>query len=148
MTGRLLADAGGQRTFVIVLDTDDDAVGEILAFARERGISAASLSAIGAFRSLALGYFDVQRRDYRRITIDEQVEVLSLIGNIAVAPEGVKMHAHVVVGKSDGTAHGGHLLEARVRPTLEVILVEVPAHLRRRMDRATGLALIDAGSAE
>lgn len=53
------------------------------------------------------------------------------------------MHAHVVVGKSDGSAHGGHLLEAYVRPTLEVVLVESPAHLRRRPDRDSGLALID-----
>jgi predicted DNA-binding protein with PD1-like motif len=146
MTGRLLADTGGQRTFVIVFDTGDDAVDGLLTFARERGISAASYSAIGAFRSVTLGYFEVDRRDYRRIPIDEQVEVLSFIGNVALGPEGIKLHTHVVVGKRDGTAHGGHLLAARVRPTLEVVLVEVPAHLRRRIDPATGLALIDVRS--
>jgi predicted DNA-binding protein with PD1-like motif len=52
------------------------------------------------------------------------------------------LHAHVVVGKADGTAHGGHLLAAVVRPTLEVILVESPRHLQRRHDAETGLALI------
>jgi uncharacterized protein len=148
VTSRLLADSGGQRTFAIVFDTGDDAVDGLLTFARESGISAASFSAIGAFRSVTLGYFDLDRRDYRRIQIDEQVEVLSLIGNVALAPDGTKIHAHVVVGKADGSAYGGHLLAARVRPTLEAVLVEVPAHLRRRIDPATGLALIDARSSD
>ena len=68
--------------------------------------------------------------------------MLSLIGNVALVGDEPKVHAHVVVGKRDGTAHGGHLLEASVWPTLEVILVESPEHLRRKMDKETGLALI------
>jgi hypothetical protein len=53
-----------------------------------------------------------------------------------------RLHAHVVVGKRDGTAHGGHLLQARVRPTLEVILTESASYLARRHDPESGLALI------
>jgi len=71
------------------------------------------------------------------------VEVVSLIGDVALDKDEPKVHAHVVVGKSDGTAYGGHLLEAYVRPTLEVVLVESPVHLRRRVDQDAGLALID-----
>jgi hypothetical protein len=92
---------------------------------------------------VTLGYFELEKRDYKRIPIDEQVEVVSLVGNIARGDDGPKLHAHVVVGKRDGAAFGGHLIDARVRPTLEVVLVETPAHLRRRSDPATGLALID-----
>ena len=73
----------------------------------------------------------------------EQVEVLSLAGDITSGPEGRKVHAHVVMGKADGTAHGGHLIEARVRPTLEIVLTEAPRHLHRRFDSTSGLALID-----
>jgi uncharacterized protein len=91
---------------------------------------------------VTLGFFERDRKDYKRIMIDEQVKVLSLIGDIALEDDEPKVHAHVVVGKSDGSAHGGHLLEARVWPTLEVILVESPQHLRRKMDQETGLALI------
>jgi hypothetical protein len=69
--------------------------------------------------------------------------VLSLVGDVAVGDDGPKVHAHVVLGRADGSAHGGHLLEARVWPTLELVLIESPAHLRRRMDPASGLALID-----
>ena len=71
----------------------------------------------------------------------EQVEVLSLIGDIAAG----KVHAHVVLGKRSGAACGGHLLAARVRPTLEVILTESPGHLQRKHDPATGLSLIKVG---
>ena len=84
-----------------------------------------------------------EREDYKRIPIEEQVEVLSLVGDVAVEEGGgPKIHAHVVVGKSDGSAHGGHLLEAVVWPTLEVILTEEPSHLWRRHDAETGLPLI------
>jgi predicted DNA-binding protein with PD1-like motif len=90
-----------------------------------------------------LGYFNWEKRDYERIPLKEQVEVLSLIGDIALKGDEPNVHAHVVVGRSDGTAHGGHLLEGHVRPTLEVILIESPKHLQRKFDEETGLALIN-----
>ena len=70
------------------------------------------------------------------------MEVLSLLGNVAIKGDEHKLHAHVVLGKRDGTAHGGHLLEAYVRPTLELIVTESPAHLRRVTDEKTGLPLL------
>ena len=143
MNARELSHAGGAKTFVLVLNTGDEVTKELLAFSSSRGIAAASFTGIGAFQRVTLGYFEPQKRDYLHIPITEQVEVLSLLGNLAIGDDGPKLHAHVVVGKRDGTAHGGHLIEAHVRPTLEVVLVETPAHLRRRSDPATGLALID-----
>ena len=89
-----------------------------------------------------------QHRIWADVEISEQVEVLSLVGDIALNKGKPKVHAHVVVGKSDGTAHGGHLLEAHVRPTLEVIVVESPEHIVRRTDSETGLALIDLDATE
>jgi predicted DNA-binding protein with PD1-like motif len=94
-----------------------------------------------------LGYFDRDRKEYKRIEIREQVEVLSLTGDITFQDNAPKIHAHVVVGKSDGTAHGGPLLEAHVYPALELILVESPKYLQRRLDKETGLALIDLDAA-
>lgn len=143
MNARTLSTAGGATSFVLVFETGDEVTKELLAFARERALDAASLTGIGAFQSVTLGYFELDKRDYKRIPIDEQVEVVSLVGNIARGDDGPRLHAHVVVGRRDGTAFGGHLIDARVRPTLEVVLVETPAHLRRRSDPATGLALID-----
>ena len=132
----------GEKTFAIIFDKGDEVASGLLAFAKENKLSASHFTAIGAFERVTLGFFERERKDYKRISIDAQVEVLSLVGDIASDGGEPKVHAHVVVGKADGTAHGGHLLEARVWPTLEVILVESPQHLQRRLDKETGLALI------
>jgi predicted DNA-binding protein with PD1-like motif len=133
---------GAQRTFAVVFDRDDEVVTGLRSFAAERSLLASSITAIGAFRDVTLGYFDWETKDYFKIHIDEQVEVLALIGNITRKGNEPRTHAHVVVGKRDGTAHGGHLLEAHVRPTLEVVVSESPEFLNRIPDETTGLALI------
>jgi predicted DNA-binding protein with PD1-like motif len=142
MRTQLLTEHAGLRTFALVLDAGDDVMPLLLEAARELGLTAAAFTGIGAFRETTLGYFELERRDYLRIPIREQVELLSLVGNVALADGEPKIHAHVVVGRRDGTALGGHLLDARVRPTLEVVLVETPATLRRTIDKTTGLPLL------
>jgi predicted DNA-binding protein with PD1-like motif len=134
---------GGQKTFALVFDTGDEFMSELTSFAKDNDLSAASLTALGAFNDAALGYFDIEKKQYDKIPVEEQVEVLSLVGTIAPREDGEpQVHAHVVLGRSDGTTRGGHLLEAHVRPTLEVVLVESPEHLQRRTDEETGLPLI------
>ena len=137
-----LINAGPERTFAVVLDKGDEVLECLLAFAKEHGLSAAEFSGLGAFSDCVLGFFDWEKKDYKRIPVREQVEVLALIGNIALKDGQPKLHPHVTVGKADGTAHGGHLLEAHVRPVLEVIVTESPAQLRRKTDEETGLALL------
>ena len=144
MNATLLEDGDSRRTFVLVFDTGDQVLEPLQQFLIAERIDAAHFTAIGAFERVTLGYFNWRRKDYDRIEITDQVEVLMLAGDVALKGTEPVVHAHVVVGKSDGSAHGGHLIGARVRPTLELVLTELPRHLRRRMDAATGLALIDA----
>lgn len=133
----------GQKTFALVFDTGDEFTSELTSFAKDNDLSAASLTAIGAFNDATLGYFDMERKEYEKIPVEEQVEVLSLVGTIAPKNDGEpQVHAHVVVGGSDGTTRGGHLLGAHVRPTLEVVLTESLEHLQRRTDEETGLPLL------
>jgi len=139
---KLLHGKDGLRTFAIVFSKDDKVREVLLEFANTNRIGDAHLNAIGAFSEVTLGFFDRQHRNYKKIPLMEQVEVLSFIGNIALSDGKPKLHAHVVVGRADGTAHGGHLLEGRVWPTLEMIVSEMPVHLRRAYDEETGLALI------
>jgi predicted DNA-binding protein with PD1-like motif len=134
--------AGGDKTWAVVFDTGDEVVRGLTEFAKAQGLGAAHLTAIGAFRSASLGYFEWQSKQYRKIPVDDQVEVLSLVGDVALRDGEPSLHVHAVVGKSDGIVVGGHLLEGYVRPTLEVIVVESPAHLRREHDPVSGLALI------
>jgi predicted DNA-binding protein with PD1-like motif len=140
MNSKLISES--PRTYVLVFDTGDEVMATLTAFARAQHLAGSHFSAIGAFRDVVLGYFDWAKKDYEKIFVHEQVEVLSLLGDIAQADDGPKIHAHVVVGKRDGTAHGGHLLQAIVRPTLEVVLTESPRHLQRRYDPESRLALI------
>jgi uncharacterized protein len=137
-----LLDKGPPATHAVVLDSGDEAVAALGKFVQERRIEAASLSAIGAFERAVVGYFDWAKKDYKRIPVEEQVEVLSLLGDVAVSQGKPALHIHAVLGRSDGSVVGGHLLEGHVRPTLEVVFVEPPAHLKKRKDPETGLALI------
>ena len=142
MKTKRLYGQNGENRFIIVFDKGDEFTSAMLDFAQQQQISAAEFTAVGAFSDVTLGYFERANMDYKKIPVHEQVEVLSLVGNIALSDEKPKIHAHVVVGKSDGTAHGGHVLEAHVWPTLEVILTESPKELQRTTDKETGLALI------
>jgi len=133
----------GERTYVLVFETGDEVVSGVVKFAAENRPGGSHFTAIGALSDVTLGYFNLEKKGYKKIPMKEQVEVLSLVGNIAINRGRPKPHAHIVVGKSDGTAHGGHLMEAHVRPTLEVVITELPEHLWRTTDPRTGLALID-----
>jgi hypothetical protein len=145
MRTKQLGTSDGQRTLLVVFDIGDEVSEGLLAVAREHGIEGAYFTGIGALSEVTLGYWEWESKEYRKIPVKEQVEVLSLAGNIALGPDGaLKAHAHMVISKRDGTACGGHLLDARVRPTLEVVVVEVPKSLRRRLDAASGLPLLDA----
>ena len=144
MKSRLMADASGTNIFVLVLDPGEEALAALTAFAAENRIGGASLTAIGAFEQAILGWFDFQTKDYRPIAVDTQCEVLSAIGDIAEDDAGKpSVHLHAVLGLSDGSTRGGHLLEGIVKPTLEITLVETPRNLRRRKRPELGIALID-----
>jgi hypothetical protein len=143
MKQKLLNDDNGQRTFAVVMDSGDEVLACLTSFITKERITAAQITAIGAFSEVTLKYFDWNRKAYLENKVDEQVEVASLIGDVAVGPSGEPtIHVHVVVGKRDGAAMAGHLGKALVRPTLEIVVTESPAYLQKRSDPESGLALI------
>lgn len=140
---KLLHESHGQRTFAAVLETGEEAMAQLTEFARKEQLSAAQITAIGAFKDAVVTYFDWETKKYLEIPVDEQVEVASLLGDIGVDADGrPALHIHLVLGRRDGTAVAGHLLRGHVRPTLEVVITETPSHLRRCKDQETGLNLI------
>ncbi|WP_207346026.1 PPC domain-containing DNA-binding protein [Arthrobacter sp. E3] len=143
MKWTLLHEHHGLRSFLLVLDKGEEAHAAITAFASEQDINAASLSAIGAASSATLGYFDPETSSYLDTEFNEQMELASCLGDIADDHGKPALHAHIVLGRRDYSAVAGHLQKLHVFPTMEIILTESPAHLRKRMDDATGLALID-----
>ncbi|MGE0420979.1 MAG: PPC domain-containing DNA-binding protein [Reyranellaceae bacterium] len=148
MQSKLLHEADGQRTFALIFETGDELLAEIKDFAKRERLTAAQFSAIGAFSDVVLAYFDWESKEYQKRKFPEQVEVASLTGDVAEAPDGgPAIHIHAVLGRCDLSALAGHLVEAHVRPTLELVLSEQPAHLRKRHDPESGLALIRVSSA-
>ena len=132
-------------TFMLVFETGDELASGLLQFAKDQKLPSASFRAVGALSSVRLAWFNWETKTYdAAVTLDEQVELLSLIGDVASKDDGPVVHAHAVVGKRDGTAHGGHLLRAHVRPTCEVVLVASPVKLTKSLDPESGLFLIKA----
>ena len=130
------------RVLVVVCDKEEEAVSAVGAALRDQGLVAGRVTAVGGFAEAEVGWFDRHTNDYRRIPVTEQVEVLSLLGDVATQDGRPALHAHTVLGRADGSTVGGHLLRGRVWPTLEVIVSEVAPELAKRVDPETGLALI------
>jgi hypothetical protein len=131
-----------QKTYAIIMDSDDEVTEQLMTFAKKEKVKASQFTAIGAFSETVTGFFDFSIKDYQKTTFSEQMEVLALTGDISLYKEKYKVHAHIVLGRKDGTAHGGHLIKGIAHPTLEIILNESPEYLKREMDKDSGLPLI------
>ena len=142
---RLVSTANGTRTFVLVFAKGDEIMSGLTDFASRAHLHGAHFTGIGAVRSATLAWFDPQKHEYLEIPVPHQAEVLSLIGDIAIAKSKPAVHAHMVVGYPDGTAHGGHLLHGIVWPTLEVFVTDSPTVLPKQKDPETGLDFIKPG---
>lgn len=131
------------RTFAVIFDIGDEAAVGLLEAAKQNNLHGAQLMGVGAFSSVKLAFYDLKAKRYEPIEVREQVEVVSLLGNVAQLQNGeTKIHVHCAVGKRDGSMVGGHLLEARVKPTLEVIMTETAPLLRKQKDEV-GLPLLE-----
>jgi predicted DNA-binding protein with PD1-like motif len=149
MKSTKIASDAGAAARVVILESGEEAFAALTKLANDAGITTASLTAIGAFESATVGWFDFDKKTYKKIEVAQQCEVLSAIGDIAVGDDGkASLHVHVVLGLSDGTTRGGHFLEGKVRPTLEVVLADTPAKLRRKKRADIGIALIDLEAGE
>jgi predicted DNA-binding protein with PD1-like motif len=137
-----LIESNTGKTYAVIFEEGDEVSSGLLEFAKRNALGASHFTAIGGFREVTLGYYELDKKEYKQIPLKEQVEVLSLVGDIALHKGEPKVHAHVVVGTSEGVARGGHLIKGYVRPTLELVVTESPTHLHRQYDPASGLALI------
>jgi predicted DNA-binding protein with PD1-like motif len=138
----LLSD-GATKTYLLMFHTGQEVMKGLLAFARKHKLVAGHLTGIGTVSDAVIGYFDPQTKTYLRHHEKGQAEVLSLAGNLALNANEPFFHVHVALGRRDGSARGGHLFEATVRPTVELILTTYAKTVRRKIDPETGLPLLD-----
>jgi predicted DNA-binding protein with PD1-like motif len=139
--------------YLIRLERGEKALESLRDFADRHPIGFAVIRAIGTFEHVTLGYYNAVDKTYQEKTMGgtpgETLEVLNLSGNIAKGEDGGWIvHAHVTVSRPDYTTLGGHLVEAIVGPTLEVVVQTLPATIRRRHDPDTGLNLWDLEAIE
>ncbi|MCZ8205836.1 PPC domain-containing DNA-binding protein [Gemmatimonas sp.] len=143
MHHRVVNNDNGRRTVVARLEMGEEAVATLTALAHELQLGASSIMGVGGFERLTVGFFDFANRTFHKNEVDEQVELLSMLGNVAETADGQpSLHIHVVVGRIDASTRGGHLVEGIVRPTMEVVIEESPGHLKRTHDDQTGLTLL------
>jgi predicted DNA-binding protein with PD1-like motif len=135
--------ANEPKTFVVILETGDEVMSSLKGVARLEHLAASSFQAVGSLSGAELGWFDWARKKYQTaVKLQEQVELLSLIGDVALKDNEPQVHAHLVIGRRHGTAHGGHLIRATVRPTCEIVITENPEHLKKEIDPESGIPLI------
>ena len=131
-----------QKTYAIILESGEEAKEQILSFAKKMNLSASQFTAIGAFSDTTVGFYDFSIKDYKKNRFNQQMEVVSLAGDISMYKNEYKVHGHIVLANEEGAAFGGHLIKGIVHPTLEIILTESPLYLKREMDEKSGIPLI------
>lgn len=138
---KLLSKNGGQEVYAVIFEIGDEIATGLAKFATEKKIEAAHFTGIGAANDLKLAWYNLSKKEYKVIIVDEDTEVLSLLGNIGVLDGKPIVHCHIVVGLEDGRTVGGHLLHGTVKPTLEVIVTVEPSLLKKVYNPEVGLPL-------
>ena len=138
----------GEMTYALIFAKGDEVMSGLTEFAEKRNVTAGYFSAIGALEHAKFGWFDSAQKAYRNIPIDQQAELISLIGDVGLVGGKPQIHAHGAVGFSDGQVRGGHLLQAFVWPTLELFFTTFSATLIKKEDPETDLYLFDLKATE
>jgi hypothetical protein len=143
MKVQVLNRSSQQTTYAVIFGRGDEVMGGLTAFAQEKHLGASRITGIGGIEDATVGFLDRPGKAHRPMQINQQSEVLSMLGDIALFHGKPVVHIHMVLGFPDGSAHGGHLLKAHVWPTMEVIVTEYPNAMHKKLDAETGMAFID-----
>jgi predicted DNA-binding protein with PD1-like motif len=132
-----------KRVIFAKMEPGEDVLGAIEDVARKHGVQSGQLSLIGAISQAKLGYYHRESAKYRDFTVDEDVEVVSCIGDISTHEGNLVVHAHMIVADEKGKCWGGHLLPGcTVSVTIELVIIETEIELIRKRDDMTGLNLL------
>jgi hypothetical protein len=147
MQVQLLNPGESTKQYAVIFYKGDEAFSGLSEFAEKYHVTSAHFTAIGAVNGAVLGWFDPQRKMYKKIPINGQHEVIGMSGDIALYQGKPVVHTHMLVGASDGSTRGGHVIAAYVSPTLEVMVTVDPVTMQKRFDPETDLTVIEPSSA-
>lgn len=129
-------------TMLLRFDRGDEVVSFLEKIAEEHNIGAGYFQAIGACGELTISFYDLETQAYLDQTYTEDLEILSLLGNIAMFQHKPLVHAHGTFGRRDYSTIGGHVKRMVVSATCEMNLTTLSRPIERSHDADTGLNLI------
>jgi uncharacterized protein len=129
--------------FVLRLEQGDDILKTLREFANEHRLRACFFEGIGSLYRAVLGHYDFKgTKTYKYETFDEDLEILTLSGNVSTMNEKALPHAHVTLGRRDFSVIGGHLEEDSLANMVEVQMNKLPGKLLKAKDEDVGLNLL------
>ncbi|HVP36036.1 MAG TPA: PPC domain-containing DNA-binding protein [Terriglobales bacterium] len=130
-------------TYVIRLEVGEEIIDSLRMLVEEEKIKGGFFYGLGAVRSVSLGYFDVERKQYKEKSFNRDFELTSMIGDVALSGDKIIVHAHVTLAGMDFRAVAGHLNKATVTATTEIVFNPIEGKLSKKIDPISGLNLMD-----
>lgn len=132
-------------TYTLNFARGEEVMAGLASFLKEKNIQAAHLTGLGAASRVTLAYYNLTTKSYEKQTITEDVEILSLTGNVGVKEGGeLVVHIHGTFGRKDLSVFGGHLFELEISGAGEIHLTTFSGTINRAYDEQTGLTLMCA----
>ena len=129
-------------SWVIVLRRNEKVIESLKKFVGKNDIKSGYFNAVGAVSSVVLAHYNLEKKKYTTKSINKPLEIVSLMGNIAMKGTEKIIHGHIVVGTDKMELYGGHLKEATVAATCEIILNEFKETIEKHYDEDTGINLM------
>ncbi len=127
--------------FVVRIDKGEEIVAQVLELAKREHIALASVQALGAVNRFTAGVFDTQKKQFAGHTFEGCFEIVSLTGTLTTMDGKPYCHLHMSAGDEQGHVFGGHLNEAFVSATCEMVVLPMAGQVERAFDEETGLNL-------
>jgi uncharacterized protein len=140
---KLISVDGPTKTYAIIFAPGDEILSGLQEFAARYNVQSAHFTAIGDAKSVKFGWYDKSKKMFKVTALNSYAEITSLVGDIALINGKPSVHAHIALATEDGMVHGGHLLEAFIEPTLEVMMTVEPVPLNKKPDPKLGINVID-----
>ena len=128
--------------YIVRIDKNEEVVREIKKLCLQEGIKLASVLAIGAVKSVALGFFEPVSKKYKEMTLHKPFELTSLTGNISTKDGEIYTHFHATISDMDLRSYGGHLTHAQVTTTVEAIITPINGEIERTFNDEVGLNIL------
>lgn len=98
---------------------------------------------IGALGKAELAHYIVENKKYTSKIFKQPLEIVNMAGNITRMNNEVYLHCHITLSDEEMKAVAGHLKEATIAATCEIILVKLNASISRKFNDFIGLNLLD-----